>query len=149
MNEAVNKNIYTCPMHPDVKSDKPGLCQKCGMNLVPVKTKGRHDPHPQAAPAAFNKHGGHETNVFKTKFWISLILTIPVVIYADLIQQFFGYQAPAFFGSTYLQFVLSSVIFFYGGWIFFASAYRELKARLPGVMTLISLAITTPYTYNG
>lgn len=113
------------------------------MNLVPrmqkIKTVNR-DGH--------NKHEGHSTNIFKVKFWVSLILSIPIVAYSDIAQKLLNWEAPQFFGSEYLPLVLSSIIFFYGGWIFIASAYRELKARLPGMMTLISLAITTAYVYS-
>ncbi|MEK7152192.1 MAG: heavy metal translocating P-type ATPase, partial [Patescibacteria group bacterium] len=77
-----------------------------------------------------------------------LALSIPIVLYSDIAQKLLDWEAPQFFGSEYLPLTLSSVIFFYGGWIFIASAYRELKARLPGMMTLISLAITTAYVYS-
>lgn len=93
-------------------------------------------------------HTGHSINIFKAKFWASLLLSIPIVAYSDVAQQVFRYQAPAFPGSAYLQFVLASIIFFYGGSIFIASAYRELKVRLPGMMTLIALAISVAYAYS-
>jgi len=86
--------------------------------------------------------------MFKKKFWVSLLLSIPVVAYSDMAKTFFGYQAPPFAGSNYIPFALASIIFFYGGWIFIASAYRELKAKLPGMMTLIALAISVAYLYS-
>lgn len=137
---------YSCPMHPNVIKDKPGMCPECGMNLVPVKKTVKHKDHNE--DDGFNKHEGHHTNIFKRKFWVSFILTIPVLAYAPLIQEFLDYQAPEFPGSEYLPVTLSTVIFFYGGWVFLASAYRELKAKLPGMMTLIALAITTAYVYS-
>ena len=141
-------------MHPDVIRDIPGLCPECGMNLVPVKVArkqvtaehGTHAAHRQ--PDGFDKHAGHSTNIFRAKFWVSLVLSIPVVIYSDITQTLLGWQAPLFPGSSYVPFVLASVIFFYGGWVFVASAYRELRAKLPGMMTLISLAILTAYLYS-
>lgn len=136
--------IYTCPMHPEIQQEKPGMCPECGMQLVPAKRKSNtHKDH-----GGFNKHEGHSTNIFKMKFWVSFALSIPVVIYSDVAQKLLGFQAPVFPGSEYLQFVLSSIIFFYGGWVFIASAYRELKAKLPGMMTLIALAISVAYLYS-
>lgn len=128
---------YTCPMHPRVLKDSPGICPECGMNLIPVKNSDN-----------LNKHEGHSTNIFRNKFWISLVLTIPVLIYSETIQKLLGFNAPAFSGSAHIPFIASSIIFFYGGWVFIVSAYRELKARLPGMMTLISLAISTAYIYS-
>mgnify|MGYP001610888839 FL=1 len=146
--------MYTCPMHPKVVSDKPGMCPECGMNLVPTKQKQKtvdyegHDPAGKQASNGAGKHAGHSTNIFKVKFWISLALSIPIVLYSDIAQKLLDWEAPQFFGSEYLPLALSSIIFFYGGWIFIASAYRELKARLPGMMTLIALAISTAYFYS-
>ncbi len=129
-------------MHPEVVSENPGMCPECGMQLVPTRKK-KHETQD-----GFNKHEGHSTNIFKTKFWVSFLLSIPIVAYSDVAQKLIHYQAPPFPGSAYLQIVLASVIFFYGGWVFIASAYRELKARLPGMMTLIALAISVAYVYS-
>jgi len=139
-------------MHPEVVRDRPGMCPDCGMNLIPVAEKrsgaSHHDHAREHGGDSFNKHAGHSTNVFKTKFWVSLALSIPVVLYSDIAQKLLNWRAPVFPGSQYLQLALASVIFFYGGWIFIASAWRELRAKLPGMMTLISLAITTAYLYS-
>lgn len=143
-NHNSQETTYTCPMHPEVQQDKSGMCPECGMQLVPTKRKiHTHETHDD-----FDKHKGHSTNIFKVKFWVSLILSIPIVVYSDVVQKLLGFQAPVFSGSAYLQFVLASIIFFYGGWVFIASAYRELKARLPGMMTLIALAISVAYFYS-
>ncbi len=123
-------------MHPNVRRDNSGICPECGMKLIPVKEDNK------------SRHEGHSTNVFKNKFWVSLFLTIPVLIYSEIIQNLLRFSAPEFFGSDYIPFVASSIIFFYGGWVFIVSAYRELRAMLPGMMTLISLAIITAYTYS-
>lgn len=96
----------------------------------------------------FNKHEGHSTDIFRAKFWVSLILSIPVVLYSDIAREFLQFKAPAFPGSLYAPFVLASIIFFYGGWVFIASAFRELKAKMPGMMTLIALAISVAYLYS-
>lgn len=135
--------IYTCPMHPKVIKGQPGLCPECGMNLVSTNSQGHR---PKADD--FNKHAGHNTNIFKTKFWVSLVLSLPVVLYSEIAQSLLPGLVPEFEGSSYMTFVLASIIFFYGGWVFIASAGRELKAKLPGMMTLISLAILTAYIYS-
>lgn len=129
-------------MHPEIKQDKPGMCPECGMSLVKEKMKEKesHEGH--------NKHAGHSTAMFLRKFWVSFVLTIPVVLYADVIEIIFGYKAPEFPGSEYLPFVLGSIVFFYGGYIFLAGAWRELKARLPGMMTLIGIAICAAYIWS-
>ncbi|MBI5004013.1 cadmium-translocating P-type ATPase [Candidatus Kaiserbacteria bacterium] len=98
--------------------------------------------------AGVDKHAGHHTADFLKKFWVVLTLTIPIIAYSDLPMLFFGWMAPAFSGSAYLSLVLGSVIFFYGGLVFLRGAVSELRARLPGMMTLIALAITTAYLYS-
>jgi len=95
-----------------------------------------------------DKHAGHSVAMFKDKFWLSLLLTIPVLIYSEMIQHWLNFIPPVFPGSQYVPFVLSTVIFFYGGTVFLKSAWGELKSKLPGMMTLISLAILTAYIYS-
>jgi len=126
-------------MHPEIRRDKPGMCPECGMALVPVKGKKMEHGH--------DKHAGHKTSSFLTKFWIALVLTIPIFLYSDMAGMV-GIHLPLFSGSIYLQLVLGSVIYFYCGWIFLASAYRELRAKLPGMMTLIALAVTSAYIFS-
>ena len=103
----------------------------------------QHDEHQE-----HDKHAGHSVAMFKDKFWLSLLLTIPVLVYSEMIQHWLNITPPAFPGSQYVPFVLSTVIFFYGGMVFIRSALGELKAKLPGMMTLISLAIITAYVYS-
>jgi len=105
-----------------------------------------HDEH--TGGHDHNKHAGHSVEMFKSKFWLSLILTIPVIIYSKLIQEWLSFRPPLFAGSELVPFVLGTVIFFYGGLVFVKGAVRELRARLPGMMTLISLAIITSYVYS-
>lgn len=95
-----------------------------------------------------DKHAGHSVAMFKDKFWLSLLLTIPVLMYSEMIQHWLNFTPPAFPGSQYVPLVLSTVIFFYGGLVFIKGAWSELKAKLPGMMTLISLAIITAYAYS-
>src|SRR3989344_4285832 len=127
--------MYTCPMHPEVRQEKSGLCPECGMNLIKAKGQG-------LTAKSVDKHKGHSTNIFKKKFWVSLALTIPVVLYADVVENIFKWSPPNFAGSEFVSLVLGSVVFFYGGWVFLAGAWREIVGRLPGMMTLIGIAIS-------
>lgn len=95
-----------------------------------------------------DKHAGHSVAMFRDKFWLSLLLTIPVVVYSDMIQHWFSFTVPAFPGSNYIPLLFGSIIFFYGGLVFIRGAIGEIKSKLPGMMTLISLAIITAYTYS-
>jgi len=95
-----------------------------------------------------DKHAGHSVAMFKDKFWLSLLLTLPVLVYSEMIQHWLNFTPPAFPGSQYVPLVFSTIIFFYGGLVFIKGAWGELKAKLPGMMTLISLAIITAYVYS-
>jgi len=95
--------------------------------------------------AVHDKHAGHDPDVFRRQFWIVLALTIPVVIWSQEVQDWVGYVAPLFPGSTYVPAVLGAAIFAYGGRVFLVGARTELGARQPGMMTLISLAITVAF----
>ena len=129
-------------MHPEVMQEKPGICPECGMNLVPTNKKAHtnHDEH--------NKHAGHTTASFLRKFWVALILTVPIFFYSEMARTVFGIQGPEFPGWRYALLTLGSAVFFYCGWIFLAGAYRELRARMPGMMTLIALATSAAYLYS-
>ena len=137
---------YTCPMHPDVVRDMPGMCPECGMTLVAQKSKV--ESQKKDTSQSFNKHAGHHTSDFLKKFWVVFALTIPILAYSEVAMKFFPWQAPQFPELPIFIFALGTIVYFYGGWIFLASAYRELRARLPGMMTLIALAITSAYVYS-
>jgi len=107
-----------------------------------------HHTHDTASHKDHDKHAGHSVSMFKDKFWLSLLLTIPVVVYSEMIQMWLGFRPPEFSGSEYIPFILGTAIFFYGGLVFIRSAIGELKSKQPGMMTLISLAIITAYLYS-
>ena len=107
-----------------------------------------HSHHEHSEHQDHDKHAGHSVSMFKDKFWLSLLLTLPVLAYSEMIQHWFSFTPPTFPGSQYVPFVFSTIIFFYGGLVFIKSAWGELKAKLPGMMTLISLAIITAYVYS-
>ena len=102
-----------------------------------------HDAH-----AAHDKHAGHSVAMFRDKFWITLALTIPTLIWGHMLQRAFGFMAPMFPGSQYIAPVFGTAVFFYGGTAFLKGALGELRARLPGMMTLISLAITVAFVFS-
>ena len=94
-------------------------------------------------------HHAHMIKDFRKRFWISLIVTIPILILSPLIQHFLGFrEAFSFAGESYLLFALSSFVFFYGGWPFLRGLFDELKKLQPGMMTLIALAISVAYFYS-
>lgn len=105
---------------------------------------------PKAAEghAGHDQHAGHSPKMFRDKFWLSLILTVPVVFWAAHIQMIFRYEAPEFPGSMWISPVLGTAVFLYGGMVFLKGAWRELRARLPGMMTLISLAISVAFMFS-
>lgn len=94
-------------------------------------------------------HDHHKMMIadFRKRFWVTLILTIPILLISPMIQDFFGYQflLP---GNPYILFVLSSVVYFYGGWPFLTGFWSEMKKADPGMMTLIAMAITVAYLYS-
>lgn len=134
---------YTCPMHPDVTSDQPGMCPKCHMALEKIKQKpdGEHEKHEH------DKHAGHSPNMFKQKFWLSFLLTVPTLLFSHTVQGWLGFEL-TFLGSEYIPAVFGTIIFLYGGLVFIRSARGELAARQPGMMTLISMAITVAFAYS-
>ncbi len=99
--------------------------------------------------AEHDNHDHHAMMIedFKKRFWISLVITLPIVVLAPMIQELVGYEL-RFNGDRYVQFVLSSIIFFYGGWPFLKGLVEEIKKKSPGMMTLIALAISVAYFYS-
>ncbi len=95
-----------------------------------------------------DEHAGHSVEMFRNKFWLSLLLTIPTVLYSPTVREWLNVQMPALPGNGWLPAVFGTIIFFYGGWVFLKGARAELAARQPGMMTLISLAITVAFTYS-
>ncbi len=100
---------------------------------------------------AAHGHAGHADMVadFRRRFWISLAITLPVLATSHMIQQFLGLRdVLAFPGDRYVGFGFASAVYFYGGWPFLTGLVAELRARLPGMMTLVALAITVAYAYS-
>ena len=112
--------------------------------------RGSHEEHGKASAEhrSHDQHEGHSPTMFRDKFWLSLALTVPVVFWSAHIQELLAYRAPVFTGSAWIPAVLGTVVFLYGGLVFLKGAWRELQARLPGMMTLISLAIAVAFVFS-
>lgn len=95
-----------------------------------------------------DKHAGHSVEMFRTKFWVCLALTVPALIWEPMIQDWFDYRAPAVPGAQWIPAIFGAAVFFYGGWVFLQGAFRELSDRKPGMMTLIALAISVAFLYS-
>jgi P-type Cu2+ transporter len=111
--------------------------------------------HRTHAPVGHNHmgqgHTGHDHSTmiadFRRRFWVSLILTVPVLALSPLIQSLLGIQL-RFPGDSYVLFGLSAIVFFYGGWPFLTGLIAEVSSRRPGMMTLIGVAITVAFVYS-
>ena len=107
------------------------------------------DPHAghtmSKVHGSHDRHAGHSVAMFRDKFWLSFALTIPVIFWSTDVQNWLRYTAPSFPGSKFIPAILGSVVFVYGGLVFIRGAWDELADRKPGMMTLISLAITVAF----
>jgi Cu+-exporting ATPase len=129
--------IYTCPMHPEVKQDRPGTCPKCGMDLVPQRTEvSGEDDDP-------------ELRAMTRRFWVSVVLGLPVLLLAMLpmlrvpADRWIGHGS-----SLWIQFVLSTPVVFWAGWPFFQRGWRSLVTRNLNMFTLIALGTAAAYLYS-
>jgi len=108
-----------------------------------------HDMHAGHVKKIGHDHHAHMVADFKKRFWISLIITVPILILSPMIQTLIGLgDLIRFPGDLYILFLLSTVVFFYGGYPFLKGLFDELKKARPGMMTLIAVAITTAYLYS-
>ena len=123
-----------------------------------------HEHHGHGGHGGHDKHAGHSPEIFKRRclgarslapyvgagshrFFICLILTLPVLYFSTQLQTWLGYQAIEFPGSSWVNPILGIIIYFYGGWVFLRGAWRELHSKV-GMMTLIALAITVAFVYS-
>src|SRR3954464_7328594 len=97
--------------------------------------------------AGHDKHAGHSVAMFRRKFWVSLLLTVPAMIWGEMIPHVLGFTPPAFPGSRWIPLIFGTAVFAYGGCVFIQGAGRELAGRRPGMMTLISLAISVAFVF--
>ena len=167
--EYKGKTYYFCSLHCKAAFDdeperyllRPEVSHERARHQVPMKLD--HTAHQKEA-AAGHAHGGHGMHSghghgshdhhammvedFKKRFWISLIATVPILLFSHMIQIFFGLEGLQFSGDSYFIFVLSSFVYLYGGFPFLKGLFDELRARQPGMMTLIGLAVTVAYAYS-
>jgi len=108
---------------------------------------GDHSGHSPGHGQMGHDHHKMMIDDFKKRFWVTLVLTVPILFISPMIQDFLGYEflLP---GNPYILFALSSVVYFYGGWPFITGFWSEVKKAAPGMMTLIALAITVAYVYS-
>jgi Cu2+-exporting ATPase len=107
-----------------------------------------HGKGARTGHAGHDKHAGHSVEMFRTRFFFSLALTVPIVLWGHMLASLTGWHAPAFAGSQWIAPSLGTVVFVYGGRVFLQGAVRELGNRLPGMMTLISLAIVVAFGFS-
>lgn len=108
-----------------------------------------HTSHEMKKQDKHHDHGAMMLADFKKRFWVSFIITIPILLLSPLIQDFLGIKKTVSFpGDIYVLFALSSIVFFYGGYPFLKGIFDELKSATPGMMTLVAIAITTAYVYS-
>ncbi len=131
--------IYTCPMHPEIEQDHPGDCPKCGMPLEPKAVTNTADEHAQ-----------REIRDLSRKFWIGLVLTIPVLLLA-MLPMIPGVSLEGIVSknvSKWIEFVLATPVVFWAGGIFFVKGWRSFKGWNLNMFTLIAIGIGAAYIYS-
>lgn len=140
-----NKQAESTEHHHDVNRETQPVEKRDIEHKHPPSHKEMHGGHGDM------HHGGHDhaamINDFKKRFYISLALTVPVLVLSHMIQEIFGFHL-AFTGDKYILFALATVIFIYGGWPFLTGLVDEFRRKKPGMMTLVAVAITAAYAYS-
>ena len=104
--------------------------------------------HPSGTHQGHDKHAGHNIAMFRNRFWVSLLLTLPILALGHMLPGWLGYPPLQLRGGRWISAVLGVAVFVYGGWVFVRGAWGELKAGLPGMMTLIALAISVAFGFS-
>lgn len=170
--------VYTCPMHSEIHKDKPGSCPKCGMKLLPATGKEEDKPMDHSAHKGHVMKSTSEMSFLekvkmsmtmtmgmdhtglsgremaklmeldiRNKFFFSLLLTLPILAYS-MGRMLLGWNLPSPIPVPWLLFLLTTPVFFYGGWLFLYSAYHELKTGKLGMSVLIAVGITAAYAFS-
>src|SRR6478609_8910948 len=116
------------------------------MHTHPLEVEAA-DPAASRHDDADHDHGGHADHaaMFRNKFWVSLLLTIPTVVYSAMVQDWLGYTAPRFTGSTFVAPLFGTLVFAWGGPVFLRGGWDELRAHRPGMMLLISMGLVVAF----
>ncbi len=133
--ESMDHSTHKMDDHP-----MPEVHQGHDMSAMSTNNHSAHASHG-------TDHTGHE-QMFRVRFWWSLLLSIPILLYSGMIQMWLGFTPPAFAFSQWIPFIFSLIVFAYGGIPFLQMAVPELRERKPGMMTLISLAISVAFIYS-
>lgn len=130
-------NLYTCPMHPEIRNDGPGSCPICGMDLVPLNVQPENEED-----AAYRK--------MLKKFWIAVVLTIPVFILAmsEMLPSIGSFLMDYKTVTGWISLVLTTPVVFYSGWQFFKRGYSSVIRRSPNMWTLISIGVGAAYIFS-
>ncbi len=108
----------------------------------------RDDGQSMPPGSTHDKHTGHTVAMFRRKFWVALLLTVPTLVWGEMIPRALGFSPPVVPGARWVPVVFGTAVYLYGGWVFVQGAWRELVDRVPGMMTLISLAITVAFVFS-
>ncbi len=148
-----------CPEHPELNAASRSIGH--AMPSSPAGPHGHHHGpggHPEpparddqakhAGHGGHDKHAGHSVAMFRDKFWISFALTIPTLIWGHMLPRALEYAPPAVPAHRWIAPVFGTAVFLYGGLVFLRGAWGELRSRLPGMMTLIALAITVAFVFS-
>lgn len=170
------ETIYTCPMHPDVRQKHPGKCPGCGMELIPVPAKASagnpekkeavHENHDMQKMPARQSHGvggshmDHEAAMtspqmakameadMRRRFWISLILSIPIFLYSPVGVNFLKLNLPAPIPINWILFILTTPIVFWAGSIFITGTYYSLRSKKLNMSVLIATGVLAAYLFS-
>ncbi len=131
------------PAEPEAMAGRMDHQMSGDMHEMEHEGGGEHDDHQEHGA----DHTGHEL-MFRDRFWVSLVLSVPVLLYSPMIQTWLNFSMPEFLGSQWITSVFSIVIFLYGGVPFIKLAIPEVRNRQLGMMSLITLAISVSFTYS-
>ena len=122
-----------------------GRASSTDLERQEVHVSGGHDAGHHGDHESHDRHAGHDPDAFRRLFWRSLVLTIPVVAFSEMVQDWFGYSLDWVPGHQLVAPVFGTVLFFYGGRVFLQGGWNEIRWRQPGMMLLISMAITVAF----
>ncbi len=144
-NNKKEENVMPAMDHSKMDHSKMEVSKTGHAGMDHSGIEGNHN----SIPMGMAGHDHHRMMIqdFKKRFWVCLVITIPILVFSPMIQQFFNYRL-LLPGNQYVLMALSSVVYFWGGWPFLKGFFGEVKKRAPGMMTLISMAISVAYFYS-